>query len=127
MKKQGGFTLIELIIFIIITSILGTTILLAFVYALNTSPTTSRNAIADLAAQQCAEWFMGQRQLNGYSSISCTNPNTPSYCSSNMPAGYTISTSCTATTISSDSNYETLSIIVSGNGNAALTLVLGNY
>lgn len=127
MNKHTGFTLIELIIFIIITTILGVTIMLAFVYGLNRSPVASQNAIADLAAQQCAEWFIGQKDLNGYSSISCTNPNTPSYCSSNMPSGYTITTSCTSTTISADSNYETMTITVSGQGNATLNFVIGNY
>lgn len=127
MMKQSGFTLIELIMFIIITSILGTTILLAFVYGLSRSPVAPQNAIADLLAQQCAEWFIGQRQLNGYSNISCTSPNTPAYCTSNMPSGYAIVTSCTATTINSDSNYETLDITVSGKGNATLTFIIGNY
>jgi type II secretory pathway pseudopilin PulG len=127
MNKQSGFTLIELIMFIIITGILGTTILLAFVYGLSKSPVASQNAIADLAASQCGEWFMGQRQLHGYSSITCTNPNTPAYCTANMPSGYTIVTSCAATTISSDSNYETLTVTVSGKGNAILTFVIGNY
>jgi type II secretory pathway pseudopilin PulG len=127
MNKHSGFTLIELIMFIIITAILGTTILIAFVYGLNRSPVISQNSTASIAAQQCAEWFMGQRKTNGYTSISCTNPNTPSYCTSNMPAGYTITTSCSTTTIASDSNYETLTINVSGQGNAILTLVLGNY
>jgi type II secretory pathway pseudopilin PulG len=127
MNKQSGFTLIELTMFIIITGILGVTILLAFVYGLNRSPVESQNAIADLAAEQCAEWFMGQRQLNDYSSITCTNPNTPGYCTTNMPSGYSIVTSCTATTINGDSNYETLTITVSGKGNATLTFVIGNY
>lgn len=127
MNKQSGFTLIELIMFIIITSILGVTILFAFVYSLNKSSTISQNAIADLAASQCAEWFMGQRQLNGYSSIICTNPNTPGFCTTNTPAGFSISSSCAITTISSDSNYETITITVSGKGNATLTFVIGSY
>jgi type II secretory pathway pseudopilin PulG len=127
MKKQYGFTLIELITFIIITAILGTTILLAFVYGLNKSPVISQNATANLAAQQCAEWFMGQRRLNGYNNISCTNPNTPSFCTSNMPTGYTITTTCVATTINSDTNYETLTVAVSGKGDATFTFIIGTY
>ena len=127
MNKYSGFTLIELIIFIIITAILGTTILVAFVNGMNQSPVIAQNANADLAAQQCAEWFIGQRDLNGFSSIACTSPNTPSYCTNNMPSGYTISTTCTSTTISSDSNYETITITVGGKGNATLTFIIGNY
>ncbi len=124
MKKQSGFTLIELVIFIVITSILASAILLSFVTAMNKAPALLQNMIASQTAQQCAEWFIGQRRVNGYASISC-NSSVPAYCSS--PAGFTITSSCTPTTINSDSNYETITITVSGAGNASVDLLLAKY
>jgi type II secretory pathway pseudopilin PulG len=124
MKKQQGFTLIELIMFIIVTSILATTILLAFVTALNKTPVVLQNMIADQVAKQCMEWFVGQRRMNGYNSITC-NSTTPTFCSA--PSGYTISTSCNTTTISGDSNYETIAVTVSGLGNASLSYLMAVY
>ncbi len=124
MKKQQGFTLIELVMFIVITSILASAIFLSFVTAMNKTPPILQNTIASQTALQCAEWFLGQRRLNGYTSFTC-NAVVPAFCTA--PSGYTVSTSCSTTTIAGDSNYETISITVSGTGDAGLNLLLANY
>ncbi len=124
MKKYEGFTLIELIMFIVITSILASAILLSFVTVMSKTPLILQNTIASQTAQQCAEWFLGQRRVSGYSSFTC-NATVPTFCTT--PAGYTITSSCSTTTIAGDSNYETIAITVSGAGDAGLNLLLAKY
>ncbi len=124
MKKQNGFTLIELVMFIVITSLLATAVLLSFVTAMNKTPAILQNTIAMQSAKQCMEWFIGQRRMNGYSSITC-NSVVPAFCTT--PTGYTLTSSCSPTTIGSDSNYETITITVSGLGDAALSFLMANY
>jgi prepilin-type N-terminal cleavage/methylation domain-containing protein len=122
--EQKGFTLIELVMFIVITSILAGAVLLGFVNTMNNTPAVLQNTIASQTAKQCMEWFVGQRRVNGYSSIAC-NSTVPAYCTA--PTGYTIATSCSTTTINSDSTYETITVTVSGAGNAALNFLIGKY
>lgn len=124
MKKHSGFTLIELVIFIVITSILASAIMLSFITTMNKAPALLQNMIASQTAQQCAEWFIGQRRVNGYDSITCDS-TVPTFCTA--PTGFAIAVSCTPTTINSDTNYETITITVSGAGDASTNLLLANY
>ena len=123
--KQQGFTLIELVMFIVITSILASTILLALTTATQKIPTVHQNTVASQIAKQCMEWFMGQESLNGFSSLTCPNTSTPSFCTA--PTGYSISTSVSCTTINTDTNYKTITVTVSGLGDASFsTLIAAN-
>ncbi len=123
-RMADGFTLIELVTFIVIISILASAILLSFMTAMNKTPLVLQNTIASQTAKQCAEWFLGQRRLNGYTSFTC-NSTVPAFCIA--PAGYTLTSSCSTTTISGDSNYEMIAITVSGPGSAGLNLLLAKY
>ncbi len=123
--SQSGFTLIELIVFIVVTSILASTILLTMLTATQNTPAMHHQMIATETAEQCMEWFIGQRRMNGYSSLSCPSTPSPTLCSA--PTGYTISTNISCTTISGDANYKTITVTVSGLGNALLTQLIGNY
>lgn len=128
--RQQGFTLIELVLFILVTSLLISGIMLGYIGALNNYPVVLQNTIAMQSAKQCAQWYLGQRRLNGYSSISganCTNPLTlPSICFA--PTGYNLTGTCSQTTLhSGDTNYETITITTSGKGDATVTLLVGNY
>lgn len=128
MKNEKGFSLIELVIFIVVTSILVSAILLAFVSALTNTPTLIQNTKAILTAKQCAEWFLGQRRLNGLNAIdnTCTDPLTiPSQCT--VPNGYTLTGSCRQTTVRSDSNYRLITLTVGGAGSAVLNVLIGQY
>ncbi len=116
--------LIELIIFIVITGILASTILLGLNATLSNTSNILQQTIAAETAQQCMEWFLGQRRLNGYTSITC-NSTTPTFCTA--PAGYTVSTACVANPINGDANYESLTVTVSGLSSASLKLLIGNY
>jgi len=123
--KQSGFTLIEVVIFIVVTAILARTILLVFSNALVKTPNTLHNMIAAQTAKRCIEWYIGQRDLNGYSSFSCPSSSIPSFCT--VPSGYSLSVNVACTTINSDANYQTITVTVSGTGNASLTTLVANY
>jgi type II secretory pathway pseudopilin PulG len=125
LKKQAGFTLIEVVIFIVVTSILATTIMLAFTNALQKAPTFLNNMIATQTAKKCMDWYVGQRWLNGYSSISCPSTSVPSFCTA--PSGYTLAVNVSCTTINSDANYKTITVTLSGEGDASLTTLVANY
>jgi type II secretory pathway pseudopilin PulG len=126
MKNQQGFTLIELVLFIIVTGLLANTILLSIVTAGQKTPVAQQNNSAAQTARRCMEWFIGQRRLLGYSIFSCPSTSVPAFCAA--PTGYTVAVNITcAPTINSDSNYKTIAITVSGNGNATLTAIVADY
>lgn len=118
MKKYYGFTFIELIIFIVVTAIIASSILLAATTALKYSYFPQSEIIAAETASKCAEWFIGQRNINGFS---CTAGNTvPTFCTA--PTGYIISANVTCPT-----SFEVITINVTGRGNAKLQLELADY
>lgn len=125
MKKCQGFTLIELILFIIITSLLASTILLVMNTVLQKVPAMQNQIIAEQTAQKCMGWFVGQRKLVGYSTLTCPNTTTPSFCTA--PSGYTISTNVSCTTLSGDTNYKSITVTISGLGDAVLTTLIASY
>jgi type II secretory pathway pseudopilin PulG len=129
MIKQRGFTLIELIIFIVVTAVLGLTVFMAANNALLNLSKTLYQTVASETARQCMEYYIGQRRLNGYNTLdgaNCTSPLTlPSLCSA--PSGYTLVANCINTSISGDNNYNTITVSVTGQGGANLTYLIGRY
>lgn len=122
---QTGFTLIEIILFIIITGILASSILLAFTTGLQKSPKIHQQMVATFAAEKCMDWFLGQRFFNGYAALSCPSTTVPSFCS--VPSGYSISVNISCVSISGDANYQSIQVAISGAGNATLTSLIGDY
>lgn len=125
MKKMQGFTLIELIIFIVVTAILANSILLMFSTSLLKTPVLRQQIIANQTAKQCMEWFVGQRRFTGYATLTCPSTPSPAFCS--VPSGYAISNTITCTTLNGDANYKTITVAVSGLGDATLTSLISSY
>src|SRR5437773_888526 len=125
MRGQQGFTLIEVILFIVILGVLASTILLASISALKNTPALHQGLIANQLANQCMEWFKGQRQLNGFSSLTCPSTPSPALCST--LTGFTVTSSISCTAINGDSNYKTITVTVSGLGNATLSTLIAGY
>jgi len=124
-KKIQGFTYIELLVFVIVTSLLMTVILLGATQTLRNTPTVHHQWVAVQTARKCMEWFLDQRRLNGYSSLSC--PSTPAASACSAPSGFSVSNSISCTTWNSDSNYKTITVTVSGLANATLSVQIGDY
>ena len=126
MNKLSGFSLIELVVFIVITSVLASTVLVTFVTALSKTPIDRQQIIATQTAQQCMEWYLGQRRINGFSNVVCSaSPATPTLCT--LPTGYNFTNSITCTTINGDDNYKLITVTVSGAGDATLTSLIADY
>lgn len=125
MIRQAGFTLIEILLLIVVIGLLGSTILLTLVPASQGTPLLIKGPAALQTAKRCMEWFIGQRRLNDYSSISCPSSTVPSFCVS--PSGLSLAVNIACTTLNSDTGYKTVTITVSGDGNATLSTLLADY
>ncbi len=125
MNKQSGFTLIELVVFIVVSGLLMGTILLGVNAALNKTPQVHEQWVAINTASGCMETLLEQRRLSGYSVFSC--PSTPSTSACVLPSGYTLSASVSCTTWDSDTNYKTMTVSVGGLADASLSTQIGNF
>lgn len=122
---MAGFSIIELLVFIIVTSLLMSTIMLGAFQSLRKAPDVHNQILALDTAQRCLEWYLEQRRLNGYNSLSC--PSSPSAAACSAPAGLTVSTNIACTTWNGDSAYKTITVTVSGAASASLSTQIGNY
>lgn len=126
MKKNQGFTLIELVIFILIVGLLAAGILASYNTSLRGTARLKYQTSATGYAMKCLEWFLGQRYLKGFDNISC-NTTVPNFC--NVPSGFTITTNVVCTTYNNDTNnYKTIITEVGGDlGNENISLIIANY
>jgi len=126
--KNRGFTIIELVVFIVIMGIIGVTILASFSAVLKGVSVPRQKIVATQVATRCIEWYLEQRYLYGFNTVALTCPSTavPSFCAA--PSGYTISTSVSCTQLYSETgyNYKTITVTVSGLGNASLSLLVAS-
>lgn len=120
-----GFALMELLVFIIVTSLLMSTILFSAINGLHSAPTAHQEMVAMQTANRCLEWYIQQRRLKGFTTFSC--PSTPAAGLCVAPSGYSVSASVTCTTWNSDTTYKTVTVTVSGKGNATASVQLGDY
>lgn len=123
-KREQGFTLIEIIVFIVVSSILMSTLLLGSTTALRNVPNTHNQWVAMQLARQCMEWFLTQGRVNGYASLTC--PSTPSASVCSPPAGFNVTTSIACTTWNSDTAYKTITVTVSGLASTSLSTQIGD-
>lgn len=128
MRRQLGFTLIEVILIMIVLAIMANVIMLASITAARTTPSLLKDTIATQTARQCIEWYIGQRRLqlgDGYTTITCPSTTVPAFCTA--PSGYTVSVNVVCTTINSDANYKTITVTVSGEASASLSTLIAEY
>ena len=124
-KAIAGFTLIEAVIFIIVTGLMMNTFIVGTRTLLANSPKVHNQKIALDTARGCMEWYLGQRLLSGYSVYAC--PSTPTSTNCSAPTGFSVATNITCSTINSDANYKTITVSVTGLASASLTTLVGNY
>lgn len=119
-----GFTLIEVLVFIIVTGLLMSTLFVGGTYALRSSPEVHEQWVALQVARGCMEWFVQQRRLNGYSQFTCSSAPSTSSCPA--PSGYTITASVTCPTWNGDS-YKQITVSVGGVSTASVSTQFGDY
>jgi prepilin-type N-terminal cleavage/methylation domain-containing protein len=126
MKKSKGFTLIEIIIFIVVIGIAAGTILTWMEVILKSQHSAQENGVAVQVASRCLEWYWGQNQMNGYSSVTCPSTTLPGFCIA--PTGFSVSVNVACTTLYSEpsANYKTITATVTGKGSSTLSLLLAD-
>jgi len=132
-KTAAGYSLIELVMFIVILGILGAALFSAFGIALQGSGDSYPNSDAARLAQERMELILAQRRALGFAGFTAasfdpctaTPPSTQAVCAA-IPAGYTVSAAFTGNW-GGDANYKTIAVIVTGTGQAALAALVGNY
>lgn len=124
-KNLLAFTLIELIVFIMISGLIMKVITMGATTSLANTPNIHNLWVAQQTARECMEWFLSQRQLNGYSVITC--PSTPTVSNCTAPTGFTVTNSVVCTTWNSDTTYKTITVTVGGLAAASVSYQIGKY
>lgn len=128
-KHLPGFSLIELIVFIVIIGLAVSGVFLAFSTALQKTPLVNPQTTANQLASARMDIIIGQRRIVGFSSFTDICPG-PAVCI--IPAGitgYTVTSSITPYTVGSDSNYKLIAVTVTGpqNSKAVLQTLVASY
>jgi prepilin-type N-terminal cleavage/methylation domain-containing protein len=140
MVKNKGFTLIELIIFVIVLGIVSVTILNTMAVALRGTPIAHNQTIATTTATKCMDYFLGQYYLKGYDDPSLsTSPGTPvqqTFCpvpNPPNPNSFSTSVKITNAQIGGVSAYKLITVTTnktgqtSGPETATLKLLIAKY
>lgn len=128
MLRSKGFTLIEVIIFIVIMGVLGVGVLASFNVAMQRAPSIQNSSRAIGLAKRRMEMVMGYVDVYGFNNLTidpCLGTYAGAYFCAD-PVGYTT----TATIIddfSGDANLKQVSVNVTGNATASLSSLVGNY
>jgi type II secretory pathway pseudopilin PulG len=126
MKKLAGFTLIELVIFIVILAILVLGLLMAFNVSLERSVDVEGVTRALDLAEGRMDLILGQKKMVGFASFTDPCVASPSLGVCTTPSGYAVSSSI-ANNWNGDSNFKVITVTVSGGGTASLTALVSNY
>lgn len=127
-QHKTGFTLVELIIFIVVLSIAVSAIFSAFSVALQQSFTANYQTTVIELAQGRMELILGQKRLKGFAGFTDPCPGAPACTLPAALSTYSVSTSISATTIGSDNNYAIIRVTATGPSNSKAnvqTLVAG--
>lgn len=133
MKKHRiqGFSLIELVIYIVIMGIIGLSIFAGMNTALESESIVDDNTQAMIIAQQRMEAIIGQRKTNGFTPFvdPCESPAffPDELCAVGAYAfGYTV-TSTITTGFNGNNDLKEVTVEVTGPGTATLSTLLGNF
>lgn len=130
---QRGFTLIELVIFIVVISLLSVGLFSVFSSALKGVDEMDVGAQAMQLALERMELILPQRQALGFAGFTsatfdpCTStpPSARTACTA-VPAGYSIATQL-VTGWGGDANYKVVTVSVTGKGQATLQALVADY
>lgn len=121
-----GFTLVELIIFIVIVSIMGVALMSAFSTTTRGTPDAGQLTQATQLAQERMELVMAQRRAVAFAAFAdpCTFGTPPAACT--PPAGYNVAVTI-VTGWNSSNDYKVITVTVTGTSSATATSIVANY
>jgi len=129
-RQQRGFSLIELIIFILVVSILSTALFSVFATALRGPAQVSGAIQAMQLAVERMELILPQRQVLGFAPFDepaadpCQMGSAQAAC--NIPVGFTVA-AVIDPDWNGDTNYKVITVTVSGSATATLTALVADY
>lgn len=119
-----GFSLIEVIVFIVILGVLMAALVIAFASPLLSSPDAGRLDLAAELAQQRMELILAQRRAAGFAAFADPCPG-PVICT--PPTGYAVTSSIVAGYGADPTNYKIITVNVSGTSAISATALVANY
>ena len=123
-RPVEGFSLIELIVFIVVLGVLAAGFVVAFSSPLRNSPEAGRLDLAAELAQQRMELILAQRRTVGFSGFADPCPG-PAVCT--PPTGYTVTSSIVSGYGADATNYKVITVNVSGMTAITATALVANY
>lgn len=129
-KSQGGFTLIETIITLIVLSIAVVGVLSVFTVGLkgSTDPLILNQALA--LAQEKMEEAVALRQSGGFAAVTTINPGAPAFPAPYDTYGWSRALDCDPAFVPCPAQYQRVTITVSWNAGAdsvGLATLIANY
>lgn len=121
---QDGFSLIEVIVFIVVLGVLMAGLVVAFSSSLQNAPRAGSLDSAAELAQQRMELILAQRRAAGFSAFADPCPG-PAICS--PPVGYTVTSSIVSGYGADPTNYKVISVNVSGISAITAIALVANY
>lgn len=123
--RKAGFTLIELIVFMVIIAI-AAALLLPVLFSLKYAGNLPDRTVALGLAQSRMELIMERRFVLGFQGVSdpCSDTTPPATCA--VPSGYAVSATI-ANNWDGDSNYKIITVSVMGDAQATLTALVAAY
>lgn len=121
---DGGFSLIEAIVFIVVLGVLVAGLLVAFATPMQNSPQAGRLDLAAELAQARMELILAQRRAVGFAGFADPCPG-PAICI--PPTGYTVTSSIVSGYGADATNYKIITVNVSGLTAIAATALVANY
>lgn len=123
-RQADGFSLIELIVFIVVLGVLVAGLVVAFASPLRNSPEAGRLDVAAELAQQRMELILAQRRAVGFAALADPCPG-PTICT--PPTGYTVTSSIVAGYGGDPTNYKVITVSVSGTSAMTASALVANY
>ena len=119
-----GFSLIEMIVFIVILGVLMAGLVVAFTSPLQNAPAAGRLDQAAELAQGRMELILAQRRATGFAAFADPCPG-PAVCT--PPTGYTVTSSIVAGYGADPINYKVITVNVSGTSAISATALVARY
>lgn len=123
MRRLGGFSLIEAIVFIVVLAVLLGGLVVAFTSPLGQSPQAGQLDMAAELAQQRMELILAQRRAVGFVAFADPCPG-PAICT--PPAGYAVSSSIVGGW-TDPANFKIVTVNVTGLTALTVTALVANY
>jgi type II secretory pathway pseudopilin PulG len=122
-----GISLVELIIFIVIVSVLAAGLFSVFANSLRGAPQAGQTDSAAEIAQQRMELILAQRRAVGFAAFvdPCVPGPGPAVCA--PPAGYGVSSNIVTGWGADPLNYKVITVTVTGPFTVAATALAANY